>query len=548
MEAASPRISPSQTDVPDRRRLTASTWYRLASQRPPALRRTLTAIYGASSPVVEDRVQRIAHLAAAYLQVFGDSPVVVSRAPGRVNLMGRHVDHQGGHCNMLAIEPDVTVVAGFASDRTLVLHNLKAERFPVARVDFDELLAGFTGGDWASYVDSEDARTRARKANGAWHYYVQAAVARLLAKYPEVGTRGLQAVVDGDIPIAAGLSSSSALVVAAMEALVALHGLAVPAAQFVELCAEAEWYVGTRGGAGDHAAMTFAQRDKVVQLAFHPLTLEQSAPWPADYALLVADSCHEARKSGAARNTFNQRVACYHLAREILLRRRPRLRFHVQHLRDLTPSALGLPDHEVVALLMDLPESVFRDDVSALVDGAVAERLLATHDCGDLPYRIRGVALFGLAECERSRRCANLLVQGDMITLGRWMQISHDGDRVSSLDGSWKWPYGIRYADEDVADLAMRCRAGHQLVHEPGAYACSTPDIDAMVDLLLRVPGVVGAQLSGAGLGGSMMALMRREATDAARSVLEREYYGPRGLEPRVIVCRPVAGCGVLLP
>jgi len=491
---------------------------------------------------------RLAKVADKYLERFGDHEVAVARAPGRVNLMGRHVDHQGGHCNMMALEPDVFVMAGTSSDNTLSLINLDPVRFPDSEIPLSAALEGYGGGDWSAYVDSGVARNRARQAGGRWHIYVEAALARVMAEYPDIPIHGLRAVVHGSVPIAAGLSSSSALVVASTEAILALCGLSMTPADFVRLCAEGEWYVGTRGGAGDQAAMKFARRGAVVQLGFHPLTVEASAPWPADHTLMVANSRLEARKSGSARDIFNQRVACYHIGREILRHRRANLRERVQHLRDLTPARLGAPDHQVAAMLLDLPEALSRSEVADAVGKENAERLLSSHDCGDAPYPIRGVVAFGLAECERSRLCAELLADGDIESIGKYMRVSHDGDRVSSLDGTWQWHAGKPYGDDEVGRLVSLCRDGHRLADEPGAYACSTPEIDAMVDILLEVPGVLGAQMSGAGLGGSMMALMRTDAVGRAKQALVRSYYEPRGLEPAILSCAPASGCGLINP
>ena len=50
---------------------------------------------------------------------------------------------------------------------------------------------------------------------------------------------------------------------------------------------------------------------------------------------------------------------------------------------------------------------------------------------------------------------------------------------------------------------------------QPGAYACSTPEIDEMIDIAAAVPGVAGAQLAGAGLGGCIMILAHEHSVPA---------------------------------
>lgn len=84
-----------------------------------------------------------------------------------------------------------------------------------------------------------------------------------------------------------------------------------------------------------------------------------------------------------------------------------------------------------------------------------------------------------------------------------------------------------------------------QLYMQPGSYACSTPEIDQMVDITSAVPGVVGAQIAGAGLGGCIMILAKKDRVAAARQALIQHYYRPAGLKPAVIPCIAVEGAGL---
>jgi N-acetylgalactosamine kinase len=133
------------------------------------------------------------------------------------------------------------------------------------------------------------------------------------------------------------------------------------------------------------------------------------------------------------------------------------------------------------------------------------------------------------------------------------MQVSHDGDRVSrpGPDGAYR-PAENDCSDEHlhrlIADLVSEdphrvLRA--QLFMQPGLYGCSTPEIDQMVDVASAVPGVVGAQIAGAGLGGCIMVLAREESVPAVRKALARHYYRPRELEPAAMPCITVEGAGL---
>jgi galactokinase len=181
--------------------------------------------------------------------------------------------------------------------------------------------------------------------------------------------------------------------------------------------------------------------------------------------------------------------------------------------------------------------------------------LLATHAAPTDGYPVRGVVLFGLAECERSRLGADLLTRGQVLEFGRLMSASHDGDRVVCHDAAGTaMPYAYRVTNGYLLNLMAALESGDaervipaQLQWQPGAYRCSTPEIDLMVDTAMQVPGVVGAQLAGAGLGGCMMVLVRREQAGALVARMDEAYYGPRNIKPDMAACKPIAGSGVLL-
>ena len=61
-----------------------------------------------------------------------DRRVLISRAPGRMNIMGRHVDHQGGHTNLMAIDREVLLAASARDDDEVRLYNVQPDQFASA--------------------------------------------------------------------------------------------------------------------------------------------------------------------------------------------------------------------------------------------------------------------------------------------------------------------------------------------------------------------------------------------------------------------------------
>ena len=118
-------------------------------------------------------------------------------------------------------------------------------------------------------------------AAGDWGNYIKAAMLRLQHQYQDVRVRGINLAVAGNVPIAAGLSSSSTLVVATLQAAIALNNFELTSRQFIDLCGEGEWFVGSRGGAGDHAAIYLGQRGKIAHVGYLPFRVEKIIDAPA---------------------------------------------------------------------------------------------------------------------------------------------------------------------------------------------------------------------------------------------------------------------------
>jgi N-acetylgalactosamine kinase len=482
-----------------------------------------------------------------------DGKCIVVRSPGRINLMGRHVDHQGGMCNLMAIDREIVIAASARQDDCVNLWNLDSASYPFRTFTFAELTADIVWEDWLRTLDSQYVQRLALRNAGDWSNYIKGAALRLQHRFPDRPLRGMDAVVCGNIPAAAGLSSSSALVVAAADALAELNALNMRPREFVDLCGEGEWFVGTRGGSGDHAAIKLSRAKEVVSVSFFPFEIVGHHPFPEDCSLVVCNSGITTGNVEDAQVRFNARVACYHMAREIVKQEFPMFAPRIEHLRDVNTERLDVSLPALYALLMRVPTRMSPRELEALAERhAVVEKCIRGLDLEAVEFPVRDVALFGLAECERSRRAGPLLDRTDIADLGRTMQVSHDGDRVC------RWQpdpvsFDNRATDQRMQLLVRQASSADPLSHsgaalwqQPGAYGCSTPKIDLMVDCVQRCPEVLGAQLAGAGLGGWIMVLVRNEGADKVRDLLEREYYGPEGIEPELFVCQPSRGSQVL--
>ena len=522
----------------------------------------LARIYGPERSLLREKADFVLRGMEAFGRVFGpEARIFLVRSAGRINLVGMHIDHRGGAVNTIAVR-ETWFICQPRNDDILDCAPLDAERFPRSRFSIREELARGKLRNWDRWTQALAEKRKADGTSGDWLNYVKAAALYLqhLRSASEPTTpplRGLNVLVGGTIPLGAGLSSSSSIVVGTAEAMIHRNGLNIPARELVDLCGQAEWYVGTRGGAGDHAAIKFGQLDHLSHLGSHPLTV-QTAPLPDDLRVVLCNSLIEAKKSESARDEFNSRIASYEFALMLLKKAFPHLASAMAQLRDVNPKTLGVSEAEIYRMLLRLPERLTREKVvEALPEQKErVEHIFGSHASPRGGYPIRRICAYGIAECIRSEFAVEALRRGDLDAFGEITNLSHDGDRVTRRDADGKRvPLDKSLTDarlmQRIADLesgdAARVERS-RLWRMPGGYDASLPELDILVDACLAAPGVVGARVVGAGLGGAVHAIVHREHAEDVINNVAKQYYEPRGIEPAAEVYSAVAGSGVFRP
>lgn len=204
-------------------------------------------------------------------------------APGRVNLIGAHLDYSGGDVLPLALDRGIYVAAALRTDGRILLASLDEDRTV-------EVAASAVG-------------TRQDPAHG-WASYPLG----VFRWFRELTGRdsGFAMMFAGDLPIASGLSSSAAIEVATATALDALHGTALAKDELALLGYRAETeYVGLKCGIMDQFASALGRAGHALLLHCHSRTWEHVPLDPAAFDVLVLDT----RKPRTLATTgFNERV------------------------------------------------------------------------------------------------------------------------------------------------------------------------------------------------------------------------------------------------
>lgn len=220
----------------------------------------------------------------SFRDVFSTDPIAIGRAPGRVNLMGEHTDYNGGYVLPTVIPQETTVEVSFG-----------AGSHTVYSATLDRLIS-FDGGplsDFGRYVGG---------------------CVRLLEK-TGVGVPPLRIRIASTVPVGAGLSSSAALEVATLRALVGLLGLYLDRDTIAELAHRAEVeFAGVNCGIMDQLACSLGEPQRMLFLDTETLVREL-LPLPTGSELLVMHCGVPRSLEGSA---YNQRRAeCAEAARRL---------------------------------------------------------------------------------------------------------------------------------------------------------------------------------------------------------------------------------------
>ena len=230
--------------------------------------------------------------------------------PGRIEVLGKHTDYAGGRSLLCAIERGFCVVAAPRSDRVLTIRDVRSGETSEA-----EITPGAEGpaGHWSAYP---------------------LIVARRLASNFGGPIAGADIAFESDLPRAAGISSSSALVVATFLALADVNALqerdeyrrslSTPAslAEYLGAVENGLSYgellgdrgVGTFGGSEDHTAILCARPGALAQYSFCPVRAERSIALDSNVAFVIASSGVVAEKTGSALAHYNRVASLAHAA------------------------------------------------------------------------------------------------------------------------------------------------------------------------------------------------------------------------------------------
>jgi galactokinase len=237
-------------------------------------------------------------LSTHFTETFSRNPQVICASPGRVNLIGEHTDYNEGWVLPLALSRHVRIAASARADGVVCV---ASRQFSYGSMEarISSLVPGRVRG-WSAYV-----------LGAAW----------ALRQFG-VPLSGADLLVDSDIPVGAGLSSSAALECAAVQALASLAAVDLDGVERVQLARHAENdFVGVPCGIMDQMASVFGRPGHALLVDTRTLTTEHLPflPEAENLSLLIVDTM--VRHSLSASNGYaERRRECAAAARQLGLR------------------------------------------------------------------------------------------------------------------------------------------------------------------------------------------------------------------------------------
>ncbi|KAK4249199.1 ribosomal protein S5 domain 2-type protein [Corynascus novoguineensis] len=514
---------------------------------PVPIAHSLSDIY--TPDALPSETKRWNKLVAQFETQYGHEPEFVSRSPGRVNIIGEHIDYSLYPVLPMAITADALLAVSTspttedASSYTIRIANVQGSKFPQHEfsLGFDAVDIDATVHEWTNYFKSglRGALELLRKKHGN-------------AFKP----KNMNILVDGTVPTGGGLSSSAAFVTASALAVMVANGeQTVDKTELTELAIVSERAVGVNSGGMDQSASVFSERGSALFVSFTPTLKARPVHFPEtnpELVFLIAQSFVTSDKFVTGPIHYNLRVVECTLAAAYLnaVLNPP----GTQLPTDAAP--LGISLHGFQEAYFSLKEHATGTTSSKSVSEQLQELLALTNQTLDKHEgytREEIAAVLDITVDELNAKFTSRFpVRAERFKLRQRAQhVFSEALRVLQFLALLETSPG---SDNDTA--AYNTRLGGLLNDTQTScrdvYECSCAEIDELCAIARR-HGSYGSRLTGAGWGGCSVHLVPADRVAAVREAWEKEYYGKLSQlsqeqrDAAVVVSRPGSGSAVFL-
>lgn len=475
-------------------------------------------------------------LLSTFNTTYGQAPDFVARSPGRVNIIGEHIDYSLYDVLPMAVTADVLIAVKAkpsSGEKAMVkLANLNQEKFPPQEFEVPaegEIEIDASKHEWTNYFKAG--------FRGALQF--------LRKTYEAYRTpASMEIMIDGNVPAGGGMSSSAAFVCASALSVILANNHKVSERDLFDLAVVSERAVGVFSGGMDQAASVFSKRDHLLDCVFFPSINVEHVPVPrsdTEVTFLVAQSFVAADKHATAPKHYNLRVVECTLAAVILAKLHDvilgsdssPLGFSLRNLQEEIMRKQGrldqAPDEQLAAMtsiaesMLDNEDGYTREDLARILGTSVKN--LEDEHMSKFPVH---------ADKFQLRRRA-LHVFGEAKRVFDFKKILSNAQETSGVLGEQE----LRSLGNLMNDTQRSCAE---------VYDCSTWELDEICAIARRA-GTYGSRLTGAGWGGCTVHLVPQGRVEQVTTALKEEYYSKHfpdmpeeKLQEALVISKPSPG------
>ncbi|KAH0881414.1 hypothetical protein HID58_068808, partial [Brassica napus] len=429
---------------------------------------SLDPVYGEGSQLQEAN-SRFDALKSKFNQAFGASPQLFARSPGRVNLIGEHIDYEGYSVLPMAIRQD-----------TIIAIRKREGQNELRIANVDEKYSMYKG----------------------FHEFAKSKGVNVDSPV------GLDVVVDGIVPTGSGLSSSAAFVCSSTIAIMAVFGESFEKKELAQLTCECEQHIGTQSGGMDQAISIMAKTGFAELIDFNPVRATD-VKLPDGGSFVIAHSLAESQKAVTAATNYNNRVVECRLASIIL------------------GIKLGMEPKEAISKVKTLSD-VEGLCVSFAGDRGSSDPVLAVKEyLKEEPYTAEEIEKIveGKLPSILNNDPTSLAVLNAATHFKLHQRAAHVYSEARRVHGFKDTVYSNLSDEEKLKKLGDLMNESHYSCSV--LYECSCPELEELVKVS-RENGALGARLTGAGWGGCTVALVKESGVSQFISAVKEKYYKKR--------------------
>ncbi|KAI8140906.1 galactokinase [Fennellomyces sp. T-0311] len=460
-------------------------------------------------------------LVEKFTSLYGRKPDFIARSPGRVNLIGEHIDYSGFGVLPMAIERDVIIaVATTDHDSKVRIANVNPKYEPR---EFD-----FEGKETIVTIDA---------TKHEWTNYFKCGYKGMLERAQNLDKpKGMYLLMDGSVPAGSGLSSSAAVVCTSALATIEANKLSMTKQELTEIAIVAERNVGVNSGGMDQSASVFAEQQYALHVEFVPRLSARPVrlpPTQPPMAFVIANTLVTADKFVSGPRNYNLRVVETKMAALFLSK------------------ALGLPSTDSLKEVFDS----FNKDSSASEVAqfdALLERvstIFPSDSSSGQGYSLEEVSdMTGLpVQTLKEKYMTRFPVETDYFRLvQRTHHVLTEARRVVEFTAVCADP-----PSNTLEVLGKIMNASQESCDK--FFNCSCPEINQVCEIA-RQNGAYGARLTGAGWGGCTVMLTSEDNVPTLMQAIKDGYYrnkfpdlSEEDLDDAVLATKPGSGSAVFV-